>query len=127
MVRQLSDAIPQSLPQEFAVEISLRRVCSFPARDGRGQTFSFNDPAPQNRDSYVIRRTENICFDILRLSAAFMMGQLQKSILIGVTDILFVAQYPPEHSDQPLAVLVHGGEYPPLALGDSFGNGEIPN
>jgi hypothetical protein len=56
-----------------------------------------------------------------------MMGQLQKSVLIDVANILFVAQYSPEHGDQPLAVRAHSGEYPPLALGDGFGNGKIPN
>jgi hypothetical protein len=53
------------------------------------------------------------------------MRKLQKCALIGIANILLVAQYPPEHRNQLLPVPGHCREYPPLAQIDRPRDGEV--
>jgi hypothetical protein len=58
-------------------------------------------------------------------SSAFAMCKLQKGVLVRVTNVLLIPQYPPEHCDQLLPMALHRRQYPPLTFIYSLTDGKI--
>ena len=93
--------------------------------NGPGES-SFGHFVSQHRDSRVARRAKDIGLYVFGLLSAFVMGEVQEGILVGVADILFIAEYSPQHSNQFRPVPLHGGQYPSLALVNRLSDGKVP-
>ncbi len=63
---------------------------------------------------------------VVRFLCVLVVCQLEKSLLIRVANVLLIAENPPEHGYQALAVALHGREYPPLAFVDRLNTSKIP-